>query len=330
MKLNSIKKGVWLLAASMLVMPHLLFAVGGSFQIERMVTFLALGTGATTGTYFPLGNAFANVWTTGAGNISVMSHSTRGSVDNIQLLRRHELNLGIAQSDTVMSALNGTGSFSGDPYKELRVLMALYPEVVQVLVNADSDINEIGQLRNHRVIVGAPGSGNSLTSFEILAACGVAKDEFTPVYISYDEAIQSMERRDCDAAIIIAGIPTRAISELQLRIKTRMLTFPKQEIERLTAALPYLSPLSIAPGVYSAQPETVDTIALTAVLVADANLPENLAYQLIQGIFDNIGYLQKMHERACDISIETFLNGVPETAIHPGAQRFYSEYRRAE
>ena len=32
-------------------------------QIDKIIDFLAFGTGSTTGTYFPLGNAFGNIWT---------------------------------------------------------------------------------------------------------------------------------------------------------------------------------------------------------------------------------------------------------------------------
>lgn len=315
---------ICLMIVAMVLLPQLLSAVGtGSFQIERLVTFLAMGTGATTGTYFPLGNAFANVWTTRSGNVNVMSHSTRGSIDNIRLLQRHELNLAIAQSDIVASAIKGTGSFAGEAYPELRVLMALYPEVIQVVVVADSDIKSIEQLRNRKVIVGAPGSGNVLTSFEILSACGIKADEFEPVYISYDEAIQAMERREYDAAIIIAGIPTRMVSELQRRIKTRILSFSPQEVASLTSALPYLSPLAIPAATYVEQTGAIDTIALTAMLISNTRLSDDLAYSLSKTLFDNLDYLQKIHERARDISIDTFMNGVPEGYLHSGSQRFY-------
>lgn len=299
-------------------------------KIDRLVTFIALGTGSMTGTYFPLGKAFANVWTTKLDNVSVISHSTRGSIDNIRLLKRQELGLAIAQSDIVMSAIKGTGSFSGEAYPELKVLMSLFPEVIQIVVPADSEIKSVEQLKGKKVIVGARGSGNSLTSLELLAACGISSEEFEPVYISFDESIQAIERREYDAAIVIAGIPTKVVSELQRRIKIRILPFSQSEISELIAALPYLSVVSIPGSTYEEQPNGVMTVALMAMLVSNSHVDDNMAYGLCQLIFHNLEYLQKIHQRARDISIDTFMNSIPDGALHSGAQRFYNDLKSAK
>lgn len=299
-----------------------------AFKIERLISFLTLGTGAMTGTYFPLGNAFANAWTTHSDNLSVMSHSTRGSIDNIRLLQQGELNLAIAQSDIVIAALGGRGSFTGRTFSDLRVLMALYPEVVQIVVAADSDIVNLAQLRGRRVIVGPPGSGNALTAVELLAACGIGPADFTPAYISYDDMIQAMERRENDAAIVIAGIPTMTISELQKRLPLRIISFSSAEIASLTKALPYLSGLSLPEATYKTGSGNLETLALMAMLVCDAHLSEDLAYRLCRDMYSHLDYLKKIHERARDITPENFMKGVPPGSLHPGAARFYGELRQ--
>jgi hypothetical protein len=296
-----------------------------AYQIDRLVTFLAMGTGATTGTYFPLGNAFANVWSTRVERVSVMSHSTSGSIENIQLMRRRELDLAIAQSDVVAAAINGTGSFLGHPCPNLRVLMSLYPEVVQIVVLADSGIENISHLRGRRVIVGAPGSGNAITSIELMSVFGMTAGEFEPVYISYDEALQAMERHDYDAAIVIAGTPTRMISELQRRVPVRILTLTSPETASLTAALPYLAAVNLPAATYQGQNEPVTTVALMAMLIASSRLADDVAENLCRGIFDNLEYLKTIHERARDVSLKTMMNGIPQGYAHPGALRFYRE-----
>ena len=320
---------VCLIAALTAVSPLLAQQVSSdSYKIDRLVTFLAMGTGATTGTYFPLGNAFANVWSTRLEHVSVMSHSTSGSIENINLMHRRELDLAIAQSDVVASAINGSGAFTGKPCPQLRVLMSLYPEVVQLVVLADSDIQTIAQLRGHKVIVGAPGSGNVITSLALMSAFGIAAGDFEPVYISYDEALQAMERRDYDAAIIIAGTPTRMISELQRRVPIRILSLSSSETASITTSLPYLAALSLPAATYAGQTEPVTTVALMAMLVASSRLSDDLAGNLCQTIFDNLDYLKKIHERARDVSIDTIMNGVPEGYAHPGALRFYNERKQ--
>ncbi|MBR4330274.1 MAG: TAXI family TRAP transporter solute-binding subunit, partial [Candidatus Riflebacteria bacterium] len=119
------------------------FAQEKELKIEKIINFFAFGTGSTTGTYFPLGNAFAHVWTQKSKSINVMTYSSNGSYENIELLRNHEVNLAIAQSDIVAAALDGKGKFNGRPFKDLKVLMALYPEVIQIVVPQNSDIKTL-------------------------------------------------------------------------------------------------------------------------------------------------------------------------------------------
>ncbi|NLF95367.1 MAG: TAXI family TRAP transporter solute-binding subunit [Candidatus Riflebacteria bacterium] len=324
-----LKKLFVLLFAAAVLCTSLAAQTGSAtYKIDRLVTFLAMGTGATTGTYFPLGNAFANVWSTRVEQVSVMSHSTGGSIENIQLMRRRELDLAIAQSDVVAAAINGTGSFLGHPCPNLRVLMSLYPEVVQIVVLADSSIESITDLRGHKVIVGAPGSGNAITSLELMAASGIAKSDFEPVYISYDEALQAMERRDYDAAIVIAGTPTRMISELQLRVPVRILTLTPSETASLTSALPYLAAVNLPAATYHGQDKPVATVALMAMLIASSRLSDDVANSLCRGIFDNLEYLKTIHERARDVSLETIMKGIPPGYAHPGALRFYNSRKQ--
>ena len=218
---KTIKKVILLFV--MIIITGTSFAQEKELNIEKIIDFFAFGTGSTTGTYFPLGNAFAHVWTQKSKSINVMTYSSNGSYENIELLRNHEVNLAIAQSDIVSAALNGKGKFLGRPFKDLKVLMALYPEVIQIVVSEKSDIKTIADLKNHRINVGAVNSGNALTAVEFLNELNIKENEYTKINMSYDEAIQAMEKDECDATIIIAGIPTKVVSELKKRIAVRII-----------------------------------------------------------------------------------------------------------
>jgi len=294
-------------------------------QVSKLVDFLALGTGSMTGTYFPLGNAFANAWTTRSEKLSVLAHSTRGSLDNINLMQNLELDLAVAQSDMVLAAINGTGQFAGSPVNGLRVLLALYPEVVQVLTPASATITNISQLRGKRIVVGARGSGNAMTSVELLSAMGVREGHYQPLYLGYDESIQAMERGECDAAIIIAGIPTKMVDELARRMPVRIMNFSDADLASISETLPYLSGVKIPAQTYGGVNEEVKVPALMAMLVTTTRLSEELGNRLVATLFAELDYLKTIHERAHDIKPETMLNGIPEGFLHAGTARFIRE-----
>ena len=297
------------------------------YNIEKIINFFAFGTGSTTGTYFPLGNAFANVWTQKSKSINVMTYSSNGSYENIELLRNHEISLAIAQSDIVSAALAGKGKFEGKPYKDLKVLMALYPEVIQIIVTESSGIKTLADLKNHRINVGAVNSGNALTAVEFLNALNIKEDDYIKINMSYDESIQAMEKNECDAIIIIAGIPTKVIIELKKRIPIRIIDIPLQTVAETIQKLPYLSAFTIADDIYGESKNT-STLAVMALLITNTDLNDNLAYELIKMLFDNIDYLKLIHERARDLSIKNALRGVKKENLHPGAEKYLNEAKQ--
>ena len=325
---NIIKKVSTILLITLLVNLTPVFADEPEIKIEKIIDFLAFGTGSTTGTYFLLGNAFAYTWTQKSKKINVMTHSTNGSFENIELLRNHEINLAIAQSDTVTAALTGKGKFEGQPYKDLRVLMALYPEVIQIVVASEtSNIYKIEDLKGHRVNVGPANSGNALTAIELLETMNISSNDYTMINMSYDEVIQAMEKNECDATIIIAGVPTKAIIELKKRIPIRILSIDLQTIIGTTSKLSYLSSFTLSDDIYGVG-KSINTFAVMALLISNKDLKNDLAYNLVKMIFENIDYLKIIHERARDISIKNALKGLNKMYLHDGAAKYLEELKQ--
>ncbi len=318
------KLSIYLSLILLFISSYAIHAENNTYNIEKIVNFMALGTGSTTGTYFPLGSAFANIWTQKSKKTNVLAHSSSGSYENIELLKNHELSIAIAQNDIVTEAINGTGKFQGKAYPDLRILMALYPEVIQFIVPEKSDIKTIEDLKGHRINIGPERSGNALTAIEVLKALNISENDFTACNLSYDESIQAMEKEECDASVIIAGIPTKAIIEVHKRIRIRILEIPLQTVVETVNKLPYLSAFTISDDIYGDGKQT-STLAVMALLITDKKLADETAYELVKILFDNLEYLKLIHERARDISIKNAIRGVKQEYFHPGSLKYLSE-----
>ncbi len=297
-------------------------------EVKSLISFLTMGTGSTTGTYYPLGLAFANVMSSKLKEVDVMAISTRGSQENIRLLQNKELKLAIAQSDMVYKAVKSEGTFEGEDHKNLKVLLSLYPEVVQILVPDDSDIKSIKDLKGKRVIMGGRGSGNAKTAASVLSAFGIYENDITPGFLSYDAAISAMVENKFDAFFLVAGLPTKVVTELKSRIDIRIVEFSNEEITEICKKLEYLSVSSIKENTYKNQSNKINSIALKALLISTSELPEETAQGIIKVIFDNIKYLQQMHPRASDISFETYKDAVPEGCLHIGSEKYFQENKK--
>ena len=68
----------------------------------------------------------------------------------------------------------------------------------------------------------------------------------------------------------------------------------------------------------------IPVTAVANLLVASETMPEDLAHDITQVLFDKQGELAAIHPQARTLSLATALTGSP-IPFHPGAIRFYRE-----
>ena len=84
------------------------------------------------------------------------------------------------------------------------------------------------------------------------------------------------------------------------------------------------APYELAAGMYDGMDEAVQTIGIPNVLVVNADMDEELAYQLTQLLFENTDELIAVHPAANDTTVEFTMNSTP-VPLHPGALRYFEE-----
>ncbi|MDF2568469.1 MAG: transporter solute receptor, family, partial [Sporomusa sp.] len=110
---------------------------GGSQTTSQKPTQMILATGGTAGTYYPFGGAMAQIFNSKAQNVNVTAQATGASVENLRLVNKKEAELAIVQSDMLDYAYNGKESFK-EKLPNLTGIAVLYPEIIQLVVRADS------------------------------------------------------------------------------------------------------------------------------------------------------------------------------------------------
>ena len=136
--------------------------------------FASIGTGELNGIYYPVGKAICQIVNQDlrTHGIRCSPETTPGSVYNINALRSGELEFAIVQSDVQFAAYSGAGDWIGSPFRGLRSVVSLYPELVTVMARTDSQIRDLSGLAGRRVNVGGQGSGTRATWDAIEAALG--------------------------------------------------------------------------------------------------------------------------------------------------------------
>jgi TRAP transporter TAXI family solute receptor len=122
--------------------------------------FASVGTGEVNGIYYPVGKAICQVVNRNlrTDGVRCSPEATPGSVYNIEAIQSGEL----VQSDVQFAAYNGVGEWKARPFRELRSVASLYPELVTVIARADAHIKVLADLAGRRMNVGSKGTGNIL------------------------------------------------------------------------------------------------------------------------------------------------------------------------
>ena len=94
--------------------------------------------------------------------------------------------------------------------------------------------------------------------------------------------------------------------------------------DELIEKYPYYTYLDIQTEEYRGFEGTIKGVAVQAMLIANENMDEDLAYNITKNIFTKLDAVGESHARGKDITVESALEGMP-IELHPGAQRFFDE-----
>lgn len=203
-------------------------------------------TGGESGTYYAFGSVIAQHATNNT-DVSVTAASSGGSQANIQELEDGTAELGFAQSDVMAYAYDGTNLFEGKPVTTFSTLGALYQEQVQI-VTCDPSITSVADLAGKNVSIGAAGSGVYFNAIDILGAYGLSESDINPTYQSFGDSADALKDGKIDAAFIVAGAPTTAITDLSTTKTAYLISLDQAHIQQLIAENNFYSEAVIPAG----------------------------------------------------------------------------------
>ena len=286
-------------------------------------TKMTMGTGGTSGTYYAFGGVLGQYIKNHAG-IEVIVVSTDGSKANIESIAAGDYQLGTVQSDVMAYAWAGTRSFeSNGKIDSFRVVGGLYAEAVQ-LVTMNPDIKSVADLKGKAVSIGAPGSGVYFNAVDVLSAAGLTENDIQAQYQSFADSTDALKDGKIDAAFIVAGAPTAAITELCTTNSAYLVPIDGEIAGKLMADSPYYTAYTIPAGTYAGQTEDVTTVTVKATLIVAASASEDDVYKLTKAIFDNADAIASENGKGAELSVENATTGMA-APFHAGAAKYYAE-----
>ncbi len=302
----------------------------GICSVAGAVTFIRITTATTGGTYYPVGVGMATLWTEklASQGIKARAMSSAGWVENVDIMRKHEAELGIMQGLAQVLAWEGKDMFKGHPYKELRSITALWPNVEHfVLVKSKVKTGTVIDIKGTHFCPGATGSGTLLSTTYIMRALGMTLKDIRPEFVRYNEAQRAILDGRLDGASLVGGPPVAAVTQLFAApggVKIKVLEFTDEQLKKVQKLLPFYFRYIIEPGTYPNQNEPIRSIAQPNWLAARKDVPADVVYKLTKTLWENLDYMLKVHKACKFLKFENALNGLT-VPLHPGAYKYYKE-----
>ena len=292
-------------------------------QAKQDVLF---GGASIVGVYYQVALQISNIMNKYEGdNYNFIGRPTGGSVFNINALERGAFDFGVAQSDRNWQAYNGAAEWEGKPIESLRSLFSMHPETVMLVARADTGIEKVEDIKGKRVNIGNPGSGQRGNAMDVLRIYGLEPgNDFRAEGLEHHEAARALVDRNIDAFFYTIGNPSAAIEEPATSVDIRMAHINSPGIKEMVEERPYYIMTTIPAGTYRGVDEDIETYAVTATVVSDEKVDEQVVYDLVKTVFENLDELRNSHAAFRNLQVEEMLQGL-SAPLHPGAERYYRE-----
>ena len=286
--------------------------------------FINIATGGTSGTYYPLGGALADILNKNVKGANASAQSTGASVANVNLLKEGKVDIGFIQNDISYYAVNGVEMFNDKAVKNLKGLATLYPETIQIVTTKKTGIKTFADIKGKRVAVGAAGSGTEANARQILEAAGITYDDIKVQYLSFGEAASALKDGNVDVAFVTAGFPTAAIQDLATQHEVVLLPVDSAMADALIKKYPYYTKIKIPAKTYNNVDTDVEAVAVKCMLVVTDKMSDELGYDIVKALYSNLDRMKAAHNVAKLITKETAKEGM-SIPLNKGAEKFFNE-----
>src|SRR6266436_1106155 len=231
-----------------LVCASLFFATSlGAVALAQEPRFFRIGTAATGGSFFEVGGLVASAISSpadsppcgrggscGVRGLVAVAQATPGSIENLRLVNSGQLESGFAQADLAGWAYTGVNLFAeAGPLRRLRAIASLFPEAAHLVVQAESPIHSLADLKGKRVSLGEAGSGTAADATVLLAAAGFGEKSLTRRYLRPGPAAEQLKEGSLDAMFLVGGYPVPAIRELAAAVPIRLIPIEGKIVDGL-------------------------------------------------------------------------------------------------
>ena len=279
---------------------------------------LAIATGNSTGVYYVLGGAIAEILSSETP-MRVTAAETGASVQNIEQLVAGDYGIAFSLADVAAEAVAGEGAFT-EP-QPIQALGRIHANFTQVIVRSDSGIGSIADMAGKTVSTGSPKSGTEVVALRLLEAAGLTPDKDVATQrLDLSTSVDGLVNGTIDALFWSGGLPTPNITELFTTNGDAV------EFIDITGELPALQEINpvyregeIPADTYGLD-QDVPTITVPNMLMVSDSMDDETACAITTAIWSNADRVAAVHPAGNELTPENALDTDP-IPLAPGAKK---------
>lgn len=286
-----------------------------AMAVDRLV----IGAGPQGASFYNWAAVWTHIINKSVPNVNISVEVTSGPNDNIKLIQKGDIQLGLATTWLAGEAYNGQG-WADKKYDGIRALYPMYSSVLY-FYTLNSKIASLKDLNGKRISNGGAGSTSDKAGRAVLEFLGVKPAYNTPVSTSI--ALNNLRDGLLDVSIGVSGVPAPFLMDLETTNKVYYISIDDKEIDNLLKKYPYWRKGILRKGVYKYLNSDIPVIEFWNIAIASKNISEDLVYKLVKSTFEKRKELIAANRDALQMVTENILSST--IPLHPGAFKYYKE-----
>lgn len=297
------------------------FAAAPAVAAEKID--LNFGAGTQGGSQYPITVAIGQLLQK-VPEIASVTLQPGSSIGNIVRVQTGKSHIGISLSSSLTGGRAGLKPFKTKTTKVVN-LFTLHPFSVIVVVAQDSPIKSFKDFAGRKLNIAPKGYSVREVGEALLELAGI-KDKVTIGSLRITEAVEAFKDGHYDGLLYSASERMAPFLNLAETRDIRLIQVDRTILETFAKRDPsyYLDTWPANRSVYKRLSNTATTLAYPNVIVASAELPDEVAYAIVKRVAENFDPVRQVEKSLVEFDVKNMARmvGAP---FHPGAVRYYKE-----
>jgi uncharacterized protein len=267
---------------------------------------------------------------------SAATYEPGSGAGNIKLIDEEQVELAIVQNVEAVAAKNGIPPFA-KKYENMMAIGTLYDNaLMQVAVRKDfADKYGVKSLADIaakkvpvRIGINQKGNLNSLAAMTALETNGITEKDLKTwggslTWAGSSQRWEAVSNNRMDISVDFVFAPDSKIQEAAVQTQLQIWSVDQKTIDTLKKEWE-LSAMTMPKSAYQFQQEDVQTVGISAILLASKKVSPTDQYKMAKSLVDNLKTIQALHPAMKDQSPQK-LSNTGSIPLAPGAKELYEE-----